>query len=300
MNTYQENPQYLKDAVLSYMNQRNVNVQLIISTVEGDPSIKFVPKEFPEEKWQNGSTIEFCIEKKGDAFSRFNKATELLKGEWFCYATSYDVAVITKLETEIRVCKKAKKAVCYSSYAITNDRLKHIKPTTFHQFSYQKLLKKNFISSSSLVRADVLRQFLPFSTEFRTCEFWDLWLRVYLRLGNVFVYSKDMSFLRRMTQINRDAIDQAVRTKMIKDCLKIRPIFKRVTVKVTDPCRRELAGRYLLQDTPHPTWKKATFILHRKPNGSFLIKKDRKTVATDKTRGVRALWELCVTDATQL
>ena len=46
MNTYKETPSFLKKAIQSYLTQKNVSVQLIVSTVEGDPAIEFIKKHF--------------------------------------------------------------------------------------------------------------------------------------------------------------------------------------------------------------------------------------------------------------
>lgn len=57
MNTFQENPYFLSKAINSYIIQKDVKVQLIISTVVGDPSIQFIKRCKP-------NIIDLCISTK--------------------------------------------------------------------------------------------------------------------------------------------------------------------------------------------------------------------------------------------
>lgn len=321
MNTFRENPKYLKDAVLSYVKQRNVDVQLIISTVEGDPSIEFVKKTLREERYAKENLldkIEFCISTKKEhpgkgiagIYYQLNKATSVIKDEsqWFCYASSNDVAVITKLETEVAVCTKAKKQVCYSAYAKTNALLKNIKPVNFHQFNYLKLLKGNFISDCSLIRTDLLKRFLPFNPRYYNCGFWDLWLRVYNEVGNVFVYSPAIAFLYRITpesthvqrqkELRKKQVYAKGRLAMRQNILKKYQIFKRATVK--SKTHRYLAGMYRLHCSSVPVYRKGKINMLRYKDGTWKIIQNRKVLATPKTKGVDITWEYQITNPNQI
>lgn len=50
MNVYNEDDNYLTDAINSYLNQEDVKIQLIISTVEDDPCINYIGRKWKDER----------------------------------------------------------------------------------------------------------------------------------------------------------------------------------------------------------------------------------------------------------
>ena len=200
MNTYKENKIFLKQAIDSYICQKDVNIQLIISTIENDSSISFIKENYED------SNIDLCIstlkEHPGKGvkgiYYQLNKATLMIKNDWFCYASSNDVALPDKLIKEITLCKKKKKYVCYSDYNTTNTNLNIIKKHKFPSFNYNTLLKENFINDCAMIRTDILKKFLPFDDTYYNCGYWNLWLRIFSKLGNVFIHNPSPGFLYRI------------------------------------------------------------------------------------------------------
>ena len=229
MNTYKENKIFLKQAIDSYICQKDVNIQLIISTIENDSSISFIKENYED------SNIDLCIstlkEHPGKGvkgiYYQLNKATLMIKNDWFCYASSNDVALPDKLIKEITLCKKKKKYVCYSDYNTTNTNLNIIKKHKFPSFNYNTLLKENFINDCAMIRTDILKKFLPFDDTYYNCGYWNLWLRIYSKLGNVFIHNPNPGFLYRhektSTHIlrnknkNKQLMYQNEKLKMIKN-----------------------------------------------------------------------------------
>lgn len=218
MNTYQENPSFLFRAINSYLIQKDVKVQIIVSTVAGDPSISLIKKKFKP------GLVEMCISTKKEhpgkgikgIYYQLNKATALIKGDWFCYASSNDVALPEKLKKEVYFCKKNKKAVCYSDYTVTDSHLRKIKTIAFPVFDYKKLLKGNYINDCALINTNVLKQFLPFDNTYSNCGFWNLWLRIYVKLGNVFVHNPNPGFLYRQEPNSTHLIRKNNRAKQAR------------------------------------------------------------------------------------
>ena len=229
MNTYKENKTFLKQAIDSYLCQKDVNIQLIVSTIENDPSIFFIKENYDPTK------IELCIstfkEHPGKGikgiYYQLNKATSMIKNDWFCYASSNDFALQGKLKKEIKMCKQNNKFVCYSDYNVTDINLKTIKKHKFPSFNYNLLLKGNFINDCAMIRTDILKNFLPFDDTYYNCGYWNLWLRIYSKLGNVFIHNPNPGFLYRhektSTHIlrnknkNKQLMYQNEKLKMIKN-----------------------------------------------------------------------------------
>ena len=180
INTYKDNLENLRWAIESYLTQKNIDVQLILSTVKGDNSIQLA-KEYKE--------IDLCISEQPGIYPQLNKALTYIKHEWFAYASGNDEAYQTKLYDEISLCKKHKKLVCYSAFDITFDGI--VRTRYFHNYSHKKHLEGNFISDCALIHKDLIKKYGPFKLEWGNYAFYDFWLRVYEGEGNVFVYNPE-------------------------------------------------------------------------------------------------------------
>ena len=119
INTYNEKPEYLRATVEAFLNQVGVDLQIIISTVEGDPAIYGIYNGYPIE-------IDLCISKRPGIYYQLNNAMKLATGDWITYMSSNDIPTPDKIISEIRACNEAnvitknhtvrpKKSVCHSS-----------------------------------------------------------------------------------------------------------------------------------------------------------------------------------------
>lgn len=180
INTINENPDVLRKAVNSYLRQGDC--QVIISTIEGDESL-------------NLKGVDFAVIKKSDhvgksprgSFSQLNNALELIRGDWFCFASGNDYAEPHKLAQEVEKCIKSNKEICFSAfYTVTEGRKVS---TLFHDYDFNKHLKGNFVSDCALMSKRLVDKYLPFNLDLNNYAFWDLWLRIYEGEGDVFVYN---------------------------------------------------------------------------------------------------------------
>lgn len=181
MNSYNENPSWLKSAILSYKTQQDVNVELILSMVKGDSNISLAEKI---------GGCKVILNDKPGIYSQLNEAVKHMTGDFVCYASSNDTAPPTKLVTEYSLLKKTGRAVCYSAFNVTdqNGRITGIRqfPKTY---DINEHLKGNFISDCALVRSDIFSKYIPFDEQWGNHAYYDLWLRIYAGEGNVFVYN---------------------------------------------------------------------------------------------------------------
>jgi arginine repressor len=313
MNTFQENPKYLKEAVDSYLKQEKVNIHLIVSTIEGDFSISFLKREYSnyirelnEKKYPK---IDICISLKKEhpgkgvkgIYYQLNKATKYLEGEWFSYASSNDVAVPNKLQMEIDLCNKSKKSVCYSNFTKTNAFLKNMKSVKFKNPSYLDLLKGNYISDCSLIKTDVLKKFLPFNSKFYNTGYWELWLRIYNTLGNVFVHNPNIAFyyritnqsehMKRKTNIEKKLLYQKNHVAMRQSILNRFPLYKIAIIKTK---QKSVNGTYSLQNYHVPIWKKGNMVLYYNNNKSWQIVRKRQILAKSEPGNI-LLWKNRIT-----
>lgn len=189
MNCIDENPQYFKEAVDSILGQNGVSVHLILSTVEGDPSIKWI-EDYTGD-------IYVCAYPKKDhpgrspegSFAQLNYALQFVAHDWLCFCSSNDVILCSKFIDEIECAEANKKLVCYSDLSITDKDLNVTSTTKYGGFTRARHLQTNFIPDQSTINYSKLKKYLPFSVEWYNCGFWDFWMRVYEGEGDVFAYN---------------------------------------------------------------------------------------------------------------
>ena len=125
-------------AVESYLNQEGCKIQLIVSTVKGDDSLKTLA----------GHRIKFAIQERPSIYQQLNNATSLIKHDWWCYMSGNGVALPTKVKTEIDLCIREKKRICYSAYNIVDSDLNFVRIAEFEKiYSFERNLEGNFVSS---------------------------------------------------------------------------------------------------------------------------------------------------------
>ena len=193
MNSYNEKPEYFLEAVQSYLNQKDVRVELIVSTVKGDPCIK-VCKKYP---------IKLVINETPGIYSQLNAGMKMVTGDWVVYASSNDKALDTKLIYEVNMCIDNKKEVCYSAFNKCDDELNVKSAMSFPKYDYKEHLKGNFVSDCALFSRRLLDKYMPFKEEYGNFAYHSFWLRIYEGEGDVFVYNDSPTWMYRIGNKSR-------------------------------------------------------------------------------------------------
>jgi len=200
INTYNEDPNILRRAVDSYIDQCD---QLIISTVEGDKSLKYIKGV----DWAILPKAKHVGKSPFGSFQQINNALPMVKGEYFCWASGNDYAQPHKILMEIDTLIRTKAHVCYSSFYVHKMNGRKLQP--FHDYDYQRHLQNNFVSDCSMITRYILDKYLPFHQQWNNMAYWDLWLRVYEGEGNVFAYNP----IPTWTYVHRDSDMSKMRKK---------------------------------------------------------------------------------------
>jgi glycosyltransferase involved in cell wall biosynthesis len=196
MNTYNENRNYLQQAIESCLNQKEVLVQLIVSTVEGDDNMDFI-KKFP---------VDLCVMDRKDhagrspkgSYQQLNNALKLITGDWFFFISSNDILFPFKSIQEIDYCRLKKAKICYSNFYHVDQSCNVIRETEYFDYSHEKHLRGNYMSDATMVQVDILRKYTPFNTDLNNCAFWDMWLRIFEGEGNIFCFNPNPAFMYRV------------------------------------------------------------------------------------------------------
>lgn len=231
INTYNEDPKVLQRAIESYRNQDyKGGIQIIISTVEGDPCIG-------DPLFKDCLTFVLPLadhpgKSPAGAYAQINGALNFIHpdSQWLCYASGNDYAKPNKITSEIATCLTHQREVCYSAFTKVEPDGKKIADVLFHQYDYKRHLQGNFVSDCSLISRRLVDKYLPYRIEFGNFAHWDSWLRMYEGEGDVFVYNhvptwnyvqnpSDMHNLRNSDPVKREAYLKAQRD-FIKTRLK--------------------------------------------------------------------------------
>jgi hypothetical protein len=148
--------------------------QIILSTVKGDPCIK----------WAEKHNVDMVINDSPGIFNQIINALPRIKHPYTYYASSNDKMLPFKAQMEIDV--MGKNQVCYSSYKIVKNGETHTQ--SFHPYSYKRHLQINFVNDCAMVRTETLLKY-GFNTKWGNSAYHDLWLRIYKGEGNVFAYN---------------------------------------------------------------------------------------------------------------
>lgn len=193
MNSYRDNPVFLRQAIESYISQENVNTNLILSTVAGDSSIGIA-------KSINGR-ITIVENKEPNIYAQINNAIQFVDSDFYCYASGNDVSLPSKLKDESDICSIGNNLVCYSAFIITDENLKRTSIQKVFTYNYKKhLSKNNFVSDCAMIRSDILKKYSPFREQYRNHAYHDFWLRIAEgEKTGVFVCNKKPEWLYRVS-----------------------------------------------------------------------------------------------------
>ena len=193
MNTVNEDRNYLVVAIDACLNQIGCDVELLISTVEGDKNINFIKEKYPSVLIVTMPLKDHPLSTVGKSpkgsFLQLNNALPYITGDWFTFASGNDFLYSNKFSLEIECCKNQGKEVCYSAYDYVNDNGDLIKHQYFHDYDFDKHMIGNFVADCSMISRRLVDKYLPFKVELNNYAYWDLWLRIRKEEGNVFTYN---------------------------------------------------------------------------------------------------------------
>lgn len=188
INTVNEKDIYLRKAIESYLKQKNVDIEIIISTIQGDKSIS-IGVEY-------GASI--AVSPKKGIYQQLNNSLKYIDADYFAYASGNDVALINKMEIEIELCESHNKKVCYSDFIKANKNLVKKSVARFIPYNYKKHLQGNFVNDCATIHSSLLK-YTPFELKWGNDAFYDYWLRVYENEGDVFIHNDIPTWVYRIT-----------------------------------------------------------------------------------------------------
>jgi len=192
INSYRNENPHLIAAIQSCLDQKGVDMQVIVSTVKGDPAIDV----------SRDMGVDLVVSDRPGIYSQLNKALPSVTGDWFFCFSGNDVALVDKVSNELKLCKDGK-LICYSAYYYADHDLNIKGIAEFHDYDRAKHLLGNFMVDDALMPRSILRRYAPFREEFGNYAYWDFWLRISSVDPTIFVYSPKPAFLYRLSPTSR-------------------------------------------------------------------------------------------------
>jgi len=185
INSYKPDKIDFLTSIHGCLNQIFVNVTVIVSTVENDPTIEFVNElENPNVQLVISKLSEHPGKGPKGIFFQLNKALKEVKTKYFSYFSSNDKIYPSKSYNEIEHIKKYKSIFCFSKYnSIFPD--KNV-PFNFSEskMTLNNLLKSNFINDCATIDLSRLNEPLEFNYEkYGNCSYWHLWIKLIIKHG---------------------------------------------------------------------------------------------------------------------
>lgn len=185
MNTFNERRDWLKAALDRVAPQVK---HVIISACEGDQNTAYLREILPN----NARLVLLPYHEQlgkcpQQSFRQINNALPYVATEYVSWTSSDDLMHPEKYQRELDTLLSTGKQIVYSDYEMVDADLRHQCFVSLGEYRYDRHLTNNFVSDLSLMRTDLLREFKLHGDRWRNYAFWDMWLRIFMARGNVFV-----------------------------------------------------------------------------------------------------------------
>ena len=191
INSYNPKKNQLLRSINSCLTQINVDVTIIVSTIENDPTIDIVKK-------LNNPKIKLVISLKSQhpgkgakgIYYQLNKALKQVKTRYVSYFSSNDRMLKTKSINEIIRINKKNSIFCFSSYNTFYIKDKICYKKIRYNFKEKNmnclnLLETNFINDCATIDLSKLKKPLVFNyNKYENLCYYNLWLSLLYEYGN--------------------------------------------------------------------------------------------------------------------
>jgi glycosyltransferase involved in cell wall biosynthesis len=186
--------QYIETSVLGVMAQTYPNVELIIVSVKDDMET--------EEKicgildlYPQIVTIE---SPEANIIKQINLGLKEAKGEYITQIASDDFMLPGKIQGEMRLAQEKSAVLVYSLFLYADEHLCLTGAPKLPEFSYETLVRRNYITDNSLVAKGMFDEFGLFDESLEILAVYDKWLHIAEKCPDRIVHYPIPTFIYRM------------------------------------------------------------------------------------------------------
>lgn len=187
--TYNRPTEILKRAVLSVLNQTYAPMELIV--VNDCPENRALSEDIRQllEALDPG-IVYLEHEKNMGACAARNTGLAAAKGTFIGFLDDDDEWLPEKTEKQLALMGEGVALVGCDSWLITGDGARYHHPTMASPDPVSAILRSNFIGSTSfpLLRTQCVRDVGGFDVQVKSCQDYDLWIRLLARCAMAFVH----------------------------------------------------------------------------------------------------------------
>jgi glycosyltransferase involved in cell wall biosynthesis len=173
MPTYKQ-PQYLPTSVLGVMAQTYLNLELIVVPVVDDEQtmggLKELERMFPD--------IIIAPSDRASIVHQINVGLGRAHGTYVTLIASDDFMLPGKIADEVHVAQVRNALLVYSLFFFGDENLTVLNVPEVPDFSYDTLVRRNYITDNSLVHRSMYDEFGPFDESLEILAVYDKWLHI--------------------------------------------------------------------------------------------------------------------------
>ncbi len=225
VSSHLENPEFFLQSITSILNQTDVEIEFIVSMVEGDENISLVPPGVTIHTIPKSKHVGHSPE---GSFQQINVAIPLVTKKYFRWFSGDDILFPQTTKLQIEKLESSGKLVCHSGVEyFKNGKTKRRDAIPYNREIHQT---RNMVPDTSIMNSKLLSLAPLNYKKFGNYAFWDFWLRVYEKYGKVFTRVRDIGWMYRIhedsTHVKRKRDPKAFKKyfKDKDDMLKYHPL----------------------------------------------------------------------------
>jgi glycosyltransferase involved in cell wall biosynthesis len=192
MPTYHQ-PQYIETSILGIMAQTYPHIELIIVRVEGDQETRKTLNTLDPN-----FTFRTVVSQKASIIHQINLGLAEAHGDYTTLIASDDFMLPGKIAGEMRLAQEKNAVLVYPLFLYADEHLCLTGAPKLPEFSYETLVRRNYITDNSLVAKSMFEEFGPFDESLEILAVYDKWLHIAEKYPDRIVHYPIPTFIYRM------------------------------------------------------------------------------------------------------
>lgn len=184
--------QFIETSILGVMAQTYKPIELIIVRVEGDQETRKTLNTLDPN-----FTFRTIVSQKASIIHQINLGLAEAHGNYTTLIASDDFMLPGKIAGELRLAQERNAVLVYSLFFFADENLCLTGAPKLPEFSYETLVRRNYITDNSLVKRSMFEEFGVFDESLEILAVYDKWLHIAEKYPDRIVYNPVPTFIYR-------------------------------------------------------------------------------------------------------